>query len=454
MKLPRAKIAISTALVTLSFLCFAGLACAGVPTEVVFNKSVILNLNKPAERVSVANPAIADLLLITPTQVQINGTAIGATSLLVWEKGSTKPSFFDINVVGDVSQLDSQIKDIAPNDTITAQYANDSVVLSGRVKNEQTKAKIETVAKAYTAKVINQIRIDEAQQVILQVKVAQIDKTSLKRLGISGLIKGKTAEGFFNTIGVPSGGAITSTTSTGTGFSTSQVGSGTGISGNIPGLGSYNPLDTFQAGVSYFPGGIGAVIQALASKGLAKVLAEPNMLVKSGQDGYFVAGSKIPIQVIESVGGTSTATIIYQDVGVKLKFKPEVMESGMIALKIDPAEVSSINGFLQTNGYPIIDTRQVTTSVELKDGEGLVLAGLLSNQDIKNMSKIPLLGDIPILGALFRSTSTDLETKELVFFITPKLAKPMAPGAKPELPTDKSPTPEEEKEMQWVPTGN
>lgn len=453
MNMPRANTGIKTALFMFLIIFLTGNAFAGVPTEVVINKSVILNLNKPAARVSVANPAIADILLITPTEVQINGTAIGATSLLVWEKGSPKPSFFDITVIGNVSQLDAQIKDLAPNDTITAQYANDSLVLSGQAKNEQTKAKIEAIAKAYNAKVINQIRIDEPQQVLLQVKVAQVDKTALKRLGISGFIKGKSAEGFFNTIAAPSGGATTSTSTSGSGISTSQVGSGTGISGNVPGLGSFNPLDTFQAGISYFPGGIGSVIQALASKGLAKVLAEPNMLVKSGQEGYFVAGSKIPIQIIQSVGGTSTATITYQDVGVKLRFKPEVMESGMIALKIDPAEVSSVNGFLQTNGYPIIDTREVTTSVELKEGEGLVMAGLLSEQNIKNMSKIPILGDIPILGALFRSTSTDLETKELVFFVTPKLVKAMAPGTKYELPTEK-PTPELDKELKWIPTAN
>jgi pilus assembly protein CpaC len=444
-----------SALLMLSFLCFTRLASAGVPTEVVINKSVILNLKSPAERVSIANPAIADILLITPVQVQINGTALGATSLLVWEKGSSKPAFFDINVVGNVSQLDSQIKEIAPNDTITTQYANDSLVLTGQAKNEQTKAKIEMVAKAYNTKVINQIRIDEPQQVLLQVKVAQIDKTSLKTLGVSGMIKGKTAEGFYNTIGVPSGGAISSTSTTSAaGGSSQQVGSGNGISGNVPGLGSFNPLSAFQLGISYFPGGVGAVIQALASKGLAKVLAEPNMLVKSGQEGYFVAGSKIPLQIVQSVGGTSTATIVYQDVGVKLRFKPEVMENGMISLKIDPAEVSSINGFLQTNGYPIIDTREVTTSVELKEGEGLVMAGLLSENNIKNMSKIPLLGDIPILGALFRSTSTDLETKELVFFITPKLVKAMAPGTKYELPTEKPVAPELERDLEWVPKGN
>jgi pilus assembly protein CpaC len=430
------------------------LASPGIPTQVVVNKSVLLDLKNSAERVSVANPAIADLILITPRQIQINGLAIGSTSLIVWEKGEQRPAFFDINVVGDMSQLEPQIKDLAPNDSINVEYAKDTVILTGKATNDQTVAKVAQIAKAYAPNVLNHIQIENPQQVVLQVKVAQVDKTALKKLGVSGMVKGKTAEGFYNTIAVPSGGAVTSTaiTTAGGGSSTS-VGSGTGISGNVPGLGSFNPLDAFTAGVSYFPGGIGAVLQALATKNLAKILAEPNLLVKSGQKGEFLAGSKIPYNIVTSTGGTATTSIYFVDVGVKLYFAPQVMENGMIGLKIDPAEVSTIQGTLQVNGYPIIDTRTVKTDVELKDGESLVLAGLLSENTVKTMSKIPILGDIPILGALFRSTESDLETKELVFFITPRLVKAMAPGTKAELPTDKV-TPEQEKELKWMPMGN
>ena len=227
-----------------------------------------------------------------------------------------------------------------------------------------------------------------------------------------------------------------------------------GINGNGPGLGSFNPLDTFQMGVSYFPAGIGAVIQALNTKNLAKILAEPNLLVKSKEKGEFLAGSKVPYPIITTTGGTTTPSIYFVDVGVKLNFMPEVMENGQIQLKIDPAEVSSITGTSSVNGYPIIDIRNVKTSVELREGESLILAGLLQEETIKVMSKIPILGDIPILGALFRSTNDDIREKDLVFFITPKLVKPAAPGEKIELPTDRALTPEQEKEMQWVPMGS
>ena len=195
------------------------------------------------------------------------------------------------------------------------------------------------------------------------------------------------------------------------------------------------------------------MIQALTTKNLAKVLAEPNLLVKSGQKGEFLAGSKIPYTTLVSTGGTSTTSIVFETVGVKLNFAPVVMENGNIALNIDPAEVSSIAGTLQVNGYPIIDTRTIRTFAELKDGESLVLAGLLDEEHIKTMSKVPILGDIPILGALFRSTQDDLKEKELVFFITPKVVKPMAPDTKFELPTDKS-TKDLEKELNWIPMGN
>jgi len=130
------------------------------------------------------------------------------------------------------------------------------------------------------------------------------------------------------------------------------------------------------------------------------------------------------------------------------------MENGLISLMIEPAEVSSIAGTLAVNGYPIIDTREIRTNVQLKDGESLALGGLLQEETIKTMSKIPLLGDIPILGALFRSTQDDLKEKELVFFITPKIAKPNAPGTEPELPTNVQLTPEQEKEFKWIPLGD
>lgn len=455
---------------------------AGVATEVPLNSSVLLNLTKPSERVSIANPNIAELIVISPTQLQINGTRIGSTTLIVWDKGGAT-SFFDVRVKGDPTLLEKQIRDAAPNDRITVDYADDTIVLSGKAANEQTIKKVVQLARAYavkdegsrnggqssiqllpvygnfgngaakeaetekedSVKVINHIEIDDPQQVLLEVKVAQVDKAALRSLGLSFFGRGSDMEGFSNLVGAPSG-ELTIRDAAG-----NIISRATGIAGPIPGLANITPIDQYQLGVSFFDPGIGAVLRALSTKDMAKILAEPNLLVNSGQSGKFLAGSKIPITVVTGVGALSGTEIRYIDIGVKLNFRPVVMENDLIALKIDPAEVSSITGTLAVNGYPIIDTREVRTDVKLKNGESLVLAGLLQEEAIKTMSKIPLLGDIPILGALFRSTQDDLREKELVFFITPRIVKPNAPGTKPVLPTDEPLTPEQEREFKWVP---
>lgn len=436
-------------LMSLVVLCGAGPAAAGIPTTVVVNKSVVLNLKNPARYVTIADKEIIDVPdPLRRNQLLINGKKIGSTNLIVWEENVEKPTFFDVRVVGDQEAIETQIKDYSPNDAIKVQYAKETVVLSGKVANEITSKKAEEIAKAYAAKVLNLITIDEPLQVLLQVKVAQVDRTSLKKLGISAVVKGRTAEAFSNLVGAPSGN--TSISNSGTTVRTDGL---SGIAGTAPGIGSFDPLDAFSVGVSYFPAGVGAVLQALSSKGLAKILAEPNLLVKSGQEGNFLAGSRIPYSVVISTGGAATTSIVFETVGIKVKFKPEVMENGLINLKIDPAEVSSIAGTLAVNGYPIIDTRDVRTSVELRDGESLVLAGLLQEEQIKSMSKIPLLGDIPILGALFRSTQNDIREKDLVFFITPKVIKPVAPGVDVPLPSDQELDPDEERELDWMPLG-
>jgi pilus assembly protein CpaC len=465
----------ATALFTvISILIFASAALAApaaVPVHVIVNKGTIITIKEPSKRVSLSNPDIAEMNLISPREILINGKKVGTTTLIVWDT-SGKVTFFDVMVMGDFELLEQQIKETAPNDDVKVELANDTIVLSGTAANQGTIKKIIQLAQAYavssevttttkysagltttetstSGKVLNHIMIKDPQQVILQVKVAQVNKTNLQKLGISWIAKGGSAEGFSNLIGAP----VSTNTTTFSGGTTNVSSSSPnpGIAGNAPGLGSFDPLDAFQLGVSYFPAGIGVVINALATKNLAKILAEPNLVVNSGQKGEFLAGSKIPYNVLVSTGGQTTPTITFVDVGIKLNFAPEVLENGVINLKIDPAEVSNIAGTLQVNGYPIIETRQVSTSAQLREGESLVLAGLLRDETIKSLSKIPMLGDIPILGALFRTTNDDIETKELVFFITPKLVKPIPEGTRVELPGEKPLTPEEQKEFEWIP---
>lgn len=423
---------------------------AAVAVDVTVGKETILKLKTLSKRVSVANPEIVALTLISPSEILLNGKKTGTTSLIVWD-AEGKTSFFDVRVIGERSQLEGQIKDLSPQDEITVEFVKDTVVLSGNAKNQQTINKAVEIAQAYAPKVINHVIIPEAQQVLLEVKVAQVNKSKFKELGIGFLTKQKnfelTAPGL---IGVPQGGIGSgSTTTTGTEGTTTTSSTQARIE---PGIEKFLLRDILpQIAVAHYPSDIGVMLRALASKGYAKVLAEPNLIVRSGEKGNFLAGERVPIQTVSATG---TPSVSYELVGVKLNFAPDVLETGVIRLKIDPAEVSAVTGFVQFSGgisAPRIESRQVTTSVDLKDGESLVLAGLLSEDMIKNMKKIPILGDIPILGLLFRSTSDELREKELAFFITPRLVKPNAPGVKTELPTDKKLTPEEEREFKWIP---
>ena len=465
---------VSSFIAAIIIFIFASLSYAdqaAVPIYVAISKGTILTIKEPSKRVSISNPNIAELNLISPTELLINGKKVGNTTLIVWDKQG-KTTFFDVMVTGDINQLQDQIKEIAPNDDISADMAVDTIVLSGHAKNQQTIDRVVKLAQAYavasdikttttysggvateksesSGKVINQIIIEEAQQVMLEVKVAQIDKTKLKELGMSWLVKGGSAEGFSNLIGAPQSGGTASSGGT----TLQEFGGGKGIAGNAAGIGSFDPLDPFQLGVSYFPAGIGVILNALSQKGYGRVLAEPNLLVRSGEIGKFHVGTRVPIQTVTGAAGNQTVGITYEDVGIRLNFKPEVLETGVIRINIDPAEVSAITSFLTFQGVvaPQIDTRTVNTSVDLKEGESLILAGLLSDEMKKNIQKVPILGDIPILGALFRSSRDELTQKELAFFITPRLVKPMPPGQKPALPTDKTLTPEEEREFNWIP---
>jgi pilus assembly protein CpaC len=483
-------------LTVLFILIFSSISLAAIPVDVTVGKETILNLKEPSKRVSIANPEIAGIVLISPSEIIINGKKSGITSLIIWDKEG-KPTFFDLVVYKErlieferekLDALTDRIKSFAPDSDVKAEFAGDTLVLTGTVKNRLILDKIEKIAMLYANKgctsisrgcslpagcaqpgvqevkpgqgfvsvnvaqqamqeamqpaggalcVLNLITMPEAQQVILEVKVAQIDKTKLKQLGISFLAKESTFE-------ITAPGLFTSPSGT--------VGGGPGSVS--PGMGGFDlSMLSPQIGVAHFPSGVAAVLQALQEKGLSKILAEPNLIVRSGEEGNFLVGKRIPIQTVYGVGTMATPYITYEDVGIKINFGPEVLETGAIRLKINPAEVSSVARYISFQGIiaPEIDTRTVNTSVDLNEGESLILAGLLSQEMKNNIQKIPILGDIPILGAFFRSTRKELDENELAFFITPRLIKPMAPGVKPKLPTDNRPTPEEEKEFEWIP---
>jgi pilus assembly protein CpaC len=418
-------------------------AAKSIPTEVTMGKSVILTVPAGIERISVTDPGVADVVVITPTELQINGKAIGATSLIIWDKTKTK-TFFDLMVVGDNTQLMERIGEAAPGDEVQAKILKDSVVLSGSVSSEERAKKIAAILAGYKMPVVNLVEVANVPQVLLQITVASVDRNATRELGINWSYAANSAIGVFSGVGgLTSGGAALSMLS-------NLVAAGSTTASSIgTGGPQFGVLDG-RNNTAYF-------IKALSGKGLAKILAEPNLIVKSGESGEFVAGGEFPVPIVTTASGTGVApvTVQYKEFGVKLFFKPVVKESGVIQLKLDPAEVSSLDfaNAVILSGFriPALKKDSVKTSVDLKDGESFVVAGLLRDDWSKNLDKIPLLGDIPILGAFFRDQRLQKTERELVFVVTPKLMKPMAPGQKAEIPGANEPTAKQEEDLRWIP---
>jgi len=420
------------------FILIPGLAFAEAPAvkvEVDVGRSQILKVGKDIKKAAVSNKDVADIETITPRQLMIIGKNPGSTNLIIWDDGGTS-TFFDLSVKGmDFSLLSKDIKDLTGED-IDVKVAQDTVILSGKVANVEDIKKAEDIAKSYAPKVINLIKLTDPQQVVLQVKVAEVSRAALRDLGIN-----------FSAIGNEWGGASYN----GGNFAgprSTTTGAGTVV---VPGV-------TLGAEVSaalvQFPSDLNAMIKALDKKGLFKTLAEPNLVVKSGEKGKFHAGQKIPYQTTTITGTTPTTTVVFQDVGVTLDFGPTVGKDGLINLKIDPVEVSTIDvtsTVLSAGQFPIINTRTTSTVVDLKEGDSLILSGLISSEASRALSKFPILGDIPILGALFRSKNFQNKETELIVMITPHLKKSISAGQEPDLKKMTTVSPGEEDKLRWIP---
>lgn len=447
----------------------AAFAANSIKTEVVVGKSAVMSLPDSVSRVSIADPVVADVVVISPREIQINGKKIGSTSLIVWDKAGTK-TFFDLDVVLDTKALKEQIAAIAPGDDIHYKFINpETLVLTGTVATEERKTKIRNmllgfgqditetelyilqggIAKEVRSgggtekgfKFVLLLEVSDPLQVLLQITVASIDRNATRDLGINWSV-------------VTDNVTVDTAVSSVTGGLTSI----TGLISGAPGAAlSTTGIKGATFGVVHWPSGSQYLLKALASKGLAKVLAEPNLIVKSGEKGKFLAGGEVPIPIVSSItggGGGNTVTVEYKTFGVTLNFEPLVTEAGLIKLKIDPAEVSTIAGVnVLVEGFelPTFATSRVSTSVDLREGESFVIAGLINSEWSKNLTKMPILGDLPIVGAFFRSQGMEKTERELVFVVSPKLIKPMPAGDRVQLPGSNEPTAQQLDDLRWIP---
>jgi pilus assembly protein CpaC len=396
-------------------------------------KSVVVTVRRPFSKLSVGTPDIADVNTISPTSILVTAKKPGGTSLIIWDDQNRSESV-DITVEQDLSSLRRLIKEAFPTLDIKVSPLNDTIALRGRVPAMQTSEQIVEMAATY-GKVHNFLEISGGQQVMLQVRLAEVSKSALRNLGIT----------FGGNDGVSA-------------FSTAGFGPGS----NTFNLGQAQPFTYVPGAASVFGSGrFGAVtfdylIQALRTNNLLRDLAEPNLLTMSGQQASFLAGGQIPIPVPQPGNGGSTITIEYKDYGVSLNFTPQVLGNGRIRLLVNP-DVSELDYShsvsVSGTSVPGITKRTIQTTVELGDGQSFALAGLLQDDMAAMNTTVPLLGDLPILGNLFRSTSYQRSETELVAMVTPHLVAPMNPDQVPMMPGEKWRYPSEARQYLFADLG-
>ena len=385
---------------------FSSASKDSIPINVLVGQSRVINFDRSIGRFSISNPEVAEAVMVSPTQVLVNGKTFGQVNFIAWDKGDQKFIVFDVFVRANLSLIDSQIRALFPRDDIRLSQANGSVVLSGTVGQPQSAQQADAVVQAAGFKTVNMLQspVTDATQVQLQVRVAEVSRSKLKEWGSSYASLNST--------------------------SVFAQGGGPGTLGTSPSpdrlvtdfAGSAVNLFLFNSGLN-----TAAFIRAMKTNGALRALAEPNLIAMNGQTASFLAGGEFPVPVTQ--GGTSNSvSVVFKEYGVRLNFKPTIIDEDHIRLELEP-EVSTIdfaNG-VRFNGFviPALRTRRARTGVELRDGQSFALAGLLDNNETRSISKIPMLGDIPILGNLFKSASFQKQETELMFIITAELVKPV-----------------------------
>jgi pilus assembly protein CpaC len=417
-------------------------ASAGAaPLRVMVGKSLLINTTERLKRVSVTDPTVADVVVVAPTQILVHGRSAGEVSLLIWDELERSRSF-DLRVDVDVSAAAEEEKRIFPDEQIEVTPSRSAIVLSGHVTTEDISKRAGMIAEAYSKNVVNVLTFGPvgAQEILLEVKFAEVDRSAVLQLGTN----------FF----LPGAGHTTAISSTGQfgGTSVSTAGTTTATTGNTtttttsatpPQINITNALNLFlfRSDINF-----GAVIEALQQKSLLQILAEPNLIAVNGKEASFLAGGEFPFPIVQPGQGFTAVSISFKEFGVRLRFTPVIMPNGNIHLRVVPevSELDFTNG-LSISGFtvPALSTRRADTEFELQDGQSFVIAGLMDNRLTSIASKMPGLGDIPILGNLFKSKNLQKSKTELMVLCTVHRISPNT-GA-PAVPKDPQPFLDKEK---------
>ncbi len=389
--------------------------------HVLAGRSLQISSPTRVRRVSISDPNIADATVISPNQIMITAKTPGGVSLVIWNEAEQSQTF-DLFVDLDILGLTQKIRETFPDEQVRVEAQKDMVILSGRASSKAVADKIYQVVSTATPKVISLLEVPTAPskgEILLEVKFAEVDRTALAQFGVNLLSTGAT-----NTLG-------TVTTQQFGGFGAQTI-----TDRFAPGLPTpvFTSTQTISDVLNVFlfrPDiHLGIVIKALQQKDLLQILAEPNLLTQTGKEASFLAGGEFPFPMPQPGGGGGFAvfSVQFKEFGVRLNFTPTLTEDGKIHLKVRP-EVSTLdfaNGVrILGTLVPALSTRRVETEMELGDGQSFAIAGLVDDRLTRTIQKIPGLGDIPLLGQLFRSRSLNKTKAELLVMVTPHIVKPL-----------------------------
>jgi len=405
--------------------------------HVLVGRSLVITSPARIKRISVADPAIVDALAVSPNQILLNGKAPGAVSLVLWDETGQSQEF-DINVDIDIRGLADQFREAFPDQPVKLEVQKDVVVLSGPVSSKAVADKMIEMAKVTSAKAVSLLAVPPPVapgEVLLQVKFAEVDRSALNQLGANllfptGKMIGAVGTGQFGPASLQGGILPTP----GAGIATTLANGTTTIEQAGFSLSSLLNIFLYNPQLN-----LATAIQALQQRNLLQILAEPNLLTESGKEASFISGGEFPFPVVQGGGAGTlpTVTIQFREFGVRLYFTPALTSEGNIHLKVRP-EVSSLDysNALTFSGYtiPALSTRRVESEMELRDGQSFAIAGLVDNRVTEVASKIPGLGDIPILGKFFQSRSLSKSRTELLVLVTPRIVKPLQSNQVPAPP--------------------
>jgi len=401
--------------------------------SVYANQSVMVDTPFDIKRVSIARPETADVLVVSSRQILVIGKTFGTTTLVYWSQEEI-PTTVEVIVGINLDLVREDLRKIAPDQTFEVTAAGDTLILTGTVGDNVVQTRLAEGARAYVKNVVNLLRVQKVEQVLLQVRVSEIDRSIAKELGFNFLFLGSTLVGGI----FPPGGF-------------------NALGGAIGGGDLLGPTVAVSEQLNAFvtkPGGkdFAVFMRALDDKGGLKILAEPNLVVANGAEGKFLVGGEFPVVIATGTGSSASFSVTYKEYGVRLGFQPKISPNGEIYLHVaqEVSELDFVNAVV-LSGFriPGLKTRKAESGLQLADGQTFVLAGLIDNKVSKQVIKFPLLGDIPILGALFRSTRYTNNETELMVMVTPKIIRPLNKDEIPALPTERMKPEELSPDLIW-----